>query len=127
MSYAVDGTTATPPTLVQLESPFAADSYQEQQLNRLYGRHALRDSLLRGEAPFASHLLYAQPSVLDDDNPAERALGMQAGFSWLDHVAYVAVYTDRGISAGVQQGIDIAESKGLSIVERSLKHWLPSV
>lgn len=123
MSYAVDGTTPIPPTLIQLESPFAAASPEEQRVNILYGRMAMRDCLLRGEAPMASHLIYAQPDVLDDDNPAERQLGMHAGFAWLDVVAYVVVYTDQGISAGMHQGIALAQSKGLTIIHRTLKHW----
>ena len=35
-----------------------------------YARACLRDSLLRGEAPIASHLLYTQPvASLDDSDP----------------------------------------------------------
>ena len=48
--------------LVILESPFAGDVKR----NTAYARAALRDSLLRGEAPIASHLLYTQDGVLDD-------------------------------------------------------------
>jgi hypothetical protein len=55
--------------LVILESPFAGDV----ERNTLYARHALKDSLMRGEAPIASHLLY--PQVLDDLIPSERQLG----------------------------------------------------
>ena len=112
--------------LVQLESPFAGKTAQAAKDNILYGRAALRDMLLRGEAPFASHLLYAQPFVLDDNDPAERRLGMEAGFAFLAVVDYVAVYTDRGISPGMEAGIARAQARGLQIHHRSLPDWARS-
>lgn len=50
---------------VIIESPYAGDV----DANLTYLRACLRDCLLRGEAPFASHGLYAQPGVLDDAIP----------------------------------------------------------
>ena len=63
--------------LVIVESPYAGDVEE----NVRYARACLADCLARGEAPFASHLLYTQPGVLDDDVPGERALGIAAGFA----------------------------------------------
>jgi hypothetical protein len=57
---------------VILESPFAGDV----ERNLRYARAALRDSLHRGEAPLASHLLYTQPGVLLDADGTE---GMAQG------------------------------------------------
>ena len=51
---------------VIIESPFAGDVDR----NLRYARAAMRDCLLRGESPYASHLLYTQPGVLNDDIPA---------------------------------------------------------
>ena len=56
---------------VILESPYAG-SVEE---NVAYARAAVRDSLLRGESPIASHLLYTQPGILRDDVPDERRAG----------------------------------------------------
>jgi hypothetical protein len=56
--------------LVIVESPFAGDV----AANLSYGRRCMADCLRRGEAPFASHLLYTQPGVLDDSLPEERQL-----------------------------------------------------
>ena len=53
---------------VILESPYAG-SVEE---NVAYARAAVRDSLLRGESPIASHLLYTQPGILRDGVPDER-------------------------------------------------------
>lgn len=41
---------------VIIESPFAG----EVEENIKYARQCLRDSILRGEVPFVSHLLYTQ-------------------------------------------------------------------
>ena len=48
--------------LVIIESPYAGDI----EKNVAYARDCVRDSLMRGEAPYASHLLYTQPNILDD-------------------------------------------------------------
>lgn len=60
---------------VIIESPFAG----EVEENIKCARQCLRDSILRGEVPFASHLLYTQEGVLDDDDPYERELGINLG------------------------------------------------
>lgn len=75
--------------------------------NVRYARRALLDSLERGEAPYASHLLYTQ--VLDDSTPEQRQHGLEAGWAWQSVVDAVVVYTDLGISAGMQAAIDSAK------------------
>lgn len=67
---------------VILESPYAGDTAEDVERNLTYAREALRDSLLRGEAPIASHLLYTQKGVLDDRIREERGLGIAAGVAW---------------------------------------------
>jgi hypothetical protein len=62
---------------VIIESPYAGDV----DANLIYARECLRDSLKRGEAPLASHALYTQEGVLNDDDPDERKLGIEAGFA----------------------------------------------
>jgi hypothetical protein len=108
---------------IMIESPFAGKSATAVSLNQLYGRAALRDSLMRGEAPMASHMLYSQTFVLDDGIADERELGMLAGFSWLPLVERVAVYIDRGISQGMEEGIRRATVLGVPVEERSLPEW----
>ena len=91
--------------LVVIESPFAGDI--ESNIN--YARSCMADSLKRGEAPIASHLLYTQPGILEDNNPEERKLGMEAGFAWGELAEVTIVYYDRGISSGMKVGIERAE------------------
>lgn len=65
---------------VIIESPFSARSgLKDVNLNVEYARACVRDSVLRGEAPIASHLLFTQPGILDDAKPEERQLGIDAG------------------------------------------------
>lgn len=64
--------------LVILESPFAGDI----EKNLKYARKCMRDCFMRGELPFASHLLYTQDGILNDDLPKERMLGIDAGLCW---------------------------------------------
>ncbi len=90
---------------VILESPFAG----EIERNIEYARACVRDSVLRGEAPIASHLLFTQPGILDDGEPNERALGIAAGLAWLSAADAMVVYTDRGVSGGMRAAIEIAE------------------
>lgn len=63
--------------LVILETPYAAGSPTQLQHNIAFARACVADCLKRGEAPLASHLLYTQPGILDDNNPGERALGIE--------------------------------------------------
>lgn len=101
---------------VVIESPYAGDV----ERNVEYAKKCIHDSLLRGEAPIASHLLFTQPGILDDDKPQERQLGIAAGHAWIMHADYVAVYTDLGISRGMEKGMEVARQHGKAIVYRSL-------
>jgi hypothetical protein len=101
--------------LVVLESPFAGDT----PTNTAYARAALLDCLKRGEAPFASHLLYTQ--VLDDELLPERQLGIHAGLAWGKVAEATVVYGDLGISRGMTIGIEAAKAIGRPIEYRTLE------
>lgn len=105
---------------VILESPFAPSESFTVSDNEAYARQAVRDALLRGEAPLASHLLYTQPGILIDTVPGERKHGIDAGHAWLDDAEAMVVYTDNGISSGMRTGIARAEAAGLEVEYRSL-------
>jgi hypothetical protein len=83
----------------------------------------MHDCLMRGEAPFASHGLYTQPGVLNDNVPEERALGIEAGLLWGAQAEKTVVYTDRGISGGMTYGIKNAEAAGRPVEYRILPGW----
>lgn len=102
--------------LVIIESPYAGDV----EANVSYARAAMRDSLERGEYPIASHLLYTQPGILDDDVAEERALGMAAGLAWRAVAEKTVFYVDRGWSGGMLAARAIYEHEGFPFEERSL-------
>lgn len=104
------------PPLVIIESPYSGDL----ERNVAYARAAVRDSLLRGEAPLAFHLLYTQPGILNDNLPEERELGILRSFWWQLKAYLLAVYTDHGISYGMQLGIESAKARGLPIEYRKI-------
>jgi hypothetical protein len=104
--------------LVILESPFAGD----EQANIDYARLCVRDSLMRGEAPIASHLLYTQPTILDDSDPFERQHGIMAGWAWREVADASVVYTDRGMTRGMEYGIAAAKEAGRTVEYRSIKN-----
>ena len=99
-----------------IESPFAG----EVQRNIRYARACVKDCLLREEVPYASHLFFTQRGVLDDRIPEERILGMNAGIFIARFASLEGVYTDLGISAGMEWGIRAAEKAGRRIEFRLL-------
>lgn len=108
--------------LVIIESPYAGDI----EANVEYARACVRDSLARGEAPIASHLLYTQPGILDDEIPAERQQGIDAGLAWRNVAEASIIYTDRGITEGMHYGIDKALADGIQVEFRSLHRFQDS-
>jgi hypothetical protein len=91
-----------------LESPYAGDV----ERNMKYARMALLDSLNRGEAPIASHLLYTQ--VLNDNNPDERKQGIEAGLEWKEVAEGAVFYIDLGMSRGM-----------VSAAKQYIEHQIP--
>jgi len=102
--------------LVIVESPYRGEVTD----NVIYARKCIVDCLKRGEAPIASHLLFTQPSILDDSRPEERNLGIAAGLAWLRVADAQVVYTDRGISRGMELAIERARELGVPVERRSL-------
>ena len=107
------------PTLpcVVIESPYAGNV----ERNTAYARACLKDSLSRGEAPIASHLLYTQ--VLDDTRPEERDAGISAGLAWLDKADLQVFYMDLGMSPGMKYAEQTSRKKGPPIQYRKIPGW----
>lgn len=114
---------------VTLESPFRTTTIKlptsreitiEEPENVKYARACMQDCLLRGEAPFASHLLYTQEGVLDDSIPKERDLGIRAGLEYKRATDVTVVYHDRGVTSGMVWGIRFAKEIDHPIEYRTL-------
>src|SRR5260370_33883339 len=103
---------------VVLESPYAGDI----EHNSSYARACMHDCLKRGEAPFASHLLYTQDGVLDDEVIQELQLGIAAGLVWGEAAEKTLVYEDYGITGGMKLGIQRAEKARRPIGYRKMSH-----
>jgi len=102
---------------VVIESPYRGDT----ATNERYAECCLIDCLARGEAPFASHLLYTR--VLRDCDGRERAVGMIAGWAWYRGADLCAVYQDCGISDGMTRGIEAARANGVPVQYRRCSEW----
>ena len=105
---------------VVIESPYAGNI----ELNTRYARAAVRDSLERGEAPIASHLLHTQPGILREDVPEERQWGIDAGLAWHEVADAVIFYCDLGWSDGMRRAKTNALKSGDARLEvRHLAGW----
>jgi hypothetical protein len=114
---------------IVIESPFRpsdddvrryADRYTRSELlrqNLVYARLALLDALGRGEAPLASHLLYTQVWAETDEL---RAAGIKAGIEWAHRTDRVVLYTDLGVSRGMQLAADNAQLIRVTLERRTL-------
>jgi hypothetical protein len=110
---------------VDIETPYMASTPESVTRNIRYARACVRDSLLRGEIPFASHLFYTQSGILDDNVPSERERGILAGKSIIEMLnATTVVYTDLGTSRGMELGIEMAKRDKRNIEYRVLgENW----
>lgn len=105
-----------------IESPYR----HGLKMNRRYAKLAMLDSILRGESPFASHLLY--PHILNDDEPKQRKIGIHANFDWITKADKMAVYYDLGYSDGMKQGMAVASEIGLYMIDRKLDSiWMEAL
>ncbi|MDD1770974.1 MAG: hypothetical protein LUO79_07805 [Methanomassiliicoccales archaeon] len=99
---------------VVIESPLAGAFARNQR----YAKLAMIDCIRRGEAPFASHVLY--PLLLNDATPEDRRLGMECGFAWAGQADLCAVYVDLGVSSGMVEGMRRAQNSKILIERRNL-------
>lgn len=99
---------------VILESPYAGDI----ERNVKYARMCVKDSLMRGESPIASHLIYTQEGILNDLIPEERTLGINAGLAWKDVADKHVFYIDYGYSKGMVYAKEYSTKNNIPIEER---------
>lgn len=107
--------------LVVIESPYAASAERAKDGNIDYARRCMADAIERGEAPIASHLLYPQYGILDDDQPEERAIGIGCGLAWACQADKAVFYLDRGISSGMETAIEFYHSIEMEMEPRWLE------
>ena len=101
---------------VILESPYAGDI----ERNIEYARKCVRHSLSLGESPIASHLLYTQDGILDDNIENERTWGINAGLAWKSVADMHVFYIDYGMSKGMEYAKQYATNNNIKIEERKI-------
>lgn len=74
-----------------------------------------RIAIEAGCAPFAPHLLYTR--FLDENDPAQRELGISLGLRFMDACEEVWVYTGDGISDGMRRELAHAKALGKPVIE----------
>ena len=94
--------------LVYICSPYSGNVESNIKSARRYSRFAVE----MGYIPFTPHLLY--PQFLDDDNPAERSLGLLFGNVLMSKCAEVWVFGSY-ISSGMSAEIERAKRKKYTI------------
>lgn len=105
-------------TAAYICSPYRGDT----ERNVAYAQELVKYALTLGCVPICPHLYL--PQVLDDNNPAEREQGLQAGLELLQLCDVLIVGERYGISEGMQAEIDRATSHGIPILWR--EKWTPN-
>ena len=96
---------------VIIESPFMKNDTRSRAQHIDYAKKAVRDSVLRGEAPIASHLLLTREGILNDDVPEERKMGIEAGLAWMEVADASVFYTDCGWSSGMLAALERCKAR----------------
>lgn len=112
---------------VIIESPYKNPEKRMIERNIAYARACQRHLILHhGYSALASHLIWTQEGVLDDNDPFERALGIAGMFAWALTAVGVVVAVDFGISDGMEAGIARHRAEGRPILfpEFRLDHEL---
>ena len=87
-------------------SPYRRDT----ERNAKYAAALTRAAIVKGYTPITPHLYITQ--ALDDADPAERALGMEAGLHLLEPCKYIMIGGRYGLSEGMRHEIERAHRLG---------------
>lgn len=87
-------------------SPYRGDI----ERNVAYARKLTKLALDAGLVPITPHLYLTQ--VLDENNPAQRGIGLTAGLCLLYQCSHILIGVDYGISEGMWNEIKAASRQG---------------
>lgn len=97
---------------------FICSPYGGDPANQERAREYCREALSAGHAPFAPHLLY--PQMLDDANPVQRAVGLEAGLLFLATCDEMWAYPGlEGLTSGMRREVEMASKLNIPVVWRS--------
>lgn len=97
---------------VYICSRFRPDENHSVDDNIRRALYACEIAITKGYAPFAPHLIY--PRFLDDDEPNERTLGMEAGKAWLAACDELWQW-GASVSEGMAEEITFARTLGIPV------------
>lgn len=108
---------------IVIESPFKATEEHSNEVHRAYLERCLRDAVLRGETPYASHKMLTD--AFNDCDPVERRIGINAGLAMarqlvLAGTAQAIFYIDYGWGEGMHGARDLYQKLGISYENRSI-------
>lgn len=97
-------------------SPFAGPTPEVIAFNVEIARRLCAEVLAAGHAPYAPHLYL--PQILDDNDPAQRAMGIAAGHAWLEACDEVWCWSMNGgfVSAGMDADLRVAMKLGKPVL-----------
>lgn len=119
------------PRFVSIESPFHSEDEDIIRRNICYAIQATKHAAIEhNEIGYPSHLIYTQLAnggnhyYVGDHIEDKWGVGRDKTIAFTNNLRqradYIVLYTDFGISRGMQFAIDAAEAKGLEVVERRL-------
>lgn len=98
--------------MVYLASPLSAPTEEGMVKNQQLAIKLSKRLIQKGLVPMTPHIYF--PLFLNEFNPNERQIGLDMGLVWLNLCQAMYVYTNNGISKGMQGEI-----------EHALKHNIP--
>jgi len=102
---------------------FVASPYRgNMSLHLDYAEACEEDSISRNEVPFLPHKS-ALVRIYDDNDPAQREKGINAGKAVMDKFKHAVFYTDIIWSDGMLDEYAYAKSKGYEIEKRIILGW----
>lgn len=94
-------------------SPYRGNVFKRIR-NKRYARYLTKKAIKMGYAPITPHLYITQ--VLNENIPAERKQGLEAGLKLLRPCKYILIGRKYGISEGMKAEIEAAKAAGKKII-----------
>lgn len=99
---------------VYICSPYAAKDPETLERNISYAKQLTKYAAIKHYTPVTPHLYL--PLCLDDNNPEQRTIGLEASIHLLSMCDIVFLATDFGISKGMEKEYDVARELGKKII-----------
>lgn len=101
-----------------IESAYKAGRFSVEA-NVKFARQVCHYAVTHGYAPYASHLFYTQPDILDDSVQGERMLGINAGLAWAEvaEEVWFCLRPGEELSEGMRYALQrhVAEGKKMQV------------